>query len=163
MNKPTTFQTISLEKQSRILEKVKKSDEINNITHYGLTIARNLLMDFFRKRVVQTTLKWLCPEKSNIQQSWIIELFILRIQLLKEPSLTIQSAMRKQHCKSFWNRNAGKTFWAVSEVFTLSTYKGMTAKLIAEQLGESQNTVLGWMTKAKKEFIKCYWGEEADA
>ena len=35
---------------TRILEKVKKSDEIENITHYGLTIARNLLMDFFRKR-----------------------------------------------------------------------------------------------------------------
>ena len=35
---------------TRILEKVKKSDEIENITHYGLTVARNLLMDFFRKK-----------------------------------------------------------------------------------------------------------------
>ena len=49
------------------------------------------------------------------------------------------------------------------EVFTLSTYKGLTAKLIAEHLGQSQNTVLTWMTKAKKQFIECYWGKEANA
>ena len=68
---------------------------------------------------------------------------------------TLQNLL-EQEC---WKKLTGR----YQEVFTLSTYKGMTAKLIAEQLGQSQNTVLTWMTRAKKEFIECYWGNEANA
>ena len=157
-------QDIAGEAITRILEKVQRSDEIENITHYGLTIARNLLMDFFRKkgradefeqimtgdvafaatldnktvRTTETATKGGAPDHS-----------------IGNEKTTLQNLL-EQEC---WKMLSGR----YQEVFTLSIYKGMTAKLIAEQLGQGQNTVLTWMTKAKKQFIECYWGKEANA
>jgi len=149
---------------TRILEKVKKNDEIDNITHYGLTIARNLLMDFFRKKGRADEFKNALSGEGN----YIKELdnkTVLRSETASEGSAydhsmgnekTMLQNLLEQEC---WKMLSGP----YQEVFTLSTYKGMTSKLIAEQLGESQNTVLTWMTKAKKQFIECYWGKEVNA
>lgn len=149
---------------TRILEKVKKSDEIENITHYGLTVARNLLMDFFRKKGRADEFKLALSGEGNYATE-LDNRTVGRTETASEGSVsdhsignektTLQNLL-EQEC---WKMLSGR----YQEVFTLSTYKGLTAKLIAEQLGQSQNTVLTWMTKAKKQFIECYWGKEANA
>ena len=149
---------------TRILEKVKKSDEIENITHYGLTVARNLLMDFFRKKGRADEFKLALSGEGNYSTE-LDNRTVGRTETASEGSVsdhsignektTLQNLL-EQEC---WKMLSGR----YQEVFTLSTYKGLTAKLIAEQLGQSQNTVLTWMTKAKKQFIECYWGKEANA
>lgn len=149
---------------TKLLAKVKKSDEIENITHYGLTIARNLLMDFFRKKGRADEFKMAMSGEGNYAKE-LDNKTVGRTETAGKGSVsdhsignektTLQNLL-EQEC---WKKLTGR----YQEVFTLSTYKGMTAKLIAEQLGQSQNTVLTWMTRAKKEFIECYWGNEANA
>ena len=121
-------------------------------------------MDFFRKKGRADDFKMAMSEKVKYSReldnrtshpSDTVAEGAISDHSIGNEKTTLQKLL-EQEC---WKKLSGR----YQEVFTLSTYKGMTAKLIAEQLGESQNTVLTWMTKAKKEFIKCYWGEEANA
>ena len=75
---------------TRILEKVKKSDEIENITHYGLTVAPEPFDGFFRKKGARTSLNWLYLEKAIMQQSWITGLWGEPKRLAKAVSPIIQ-------------------------------------------------------------------------
>lgn len=155
---------ISGEAITRILEKIKKKEKIDNITHYGLIVARNLLMDFFRKKGRADDFKMAMSgkvkyskeldNKTTQPKETAVKGAISDYSIGNEK--TMLQKLLEQEC---WKKLSGR----YQEVFTLSTYKGMTAKLIAEQLGESQNSVLTWMTKAKKEFIQCFWGKEANA
>ena len=149
---------------TRILNLVKKSDKIENITHYGLTISRNLMMDFFRnkgraddyKDTVSGEITYKAtPDNVSVALSKTANKGTSSDHSIDNEKTTLQKLLEEE-C---WKKLSSK----YQEVFALSIYKGMTAKLISKQLGESQNTVLTWMTKAKKEFIKCYWGEEANA
>lgn len=148
---------------TRILRLIKKSEDIENITHYGLTISRNLLMDFFRKKgraeeyrdaVSGEITHKAKPDNLTAGSSTTATKGTISDHSIGNEKTTLQKLLEEECWKKLSSR--------YQEVFTLSIYKGMTAKLIAEQLGESQNTVLTWMTKAKKEFINCYWGQEAN-
>ena len=149
---------------TKLLVKVRQSDEIKNITHYGLVIARNLLMDFFRKKGREDEFKMALSGEASYAKE-LDNKTVGQTETASEGSVSDHSignekttlqTLLEQEC---WRMLSGLH----QEVFTLSTYKNMTAKLIAEHLGQSQNTVLTWMTKAKKQFIECYWGKEANA
>ena len=102
---------------------------------------------FSEKRDARTSSKWLCL-RSQLKR--VGHKTVGQTETASEGSVSDHSiGTKRQLFKPFLNRNVGECSLGHQEVFTLSTYKNMTAKLIRKTLSKS-NTVLTWWPRQKQ-------------
>jgi len=127
------------------LTKIKKEEVIDNLEAWCTTVSRNKTMDFLKKKK-PTKL----PEFDDTESSDKGSKNFNKLEKIFEDKVNHESSYIKVltgQCMKELNDNYRK-------VLTLIAVGDKTRE-IAENLNVPQNTILTWVTKAKKQFSVC--------
>ena len=120
----------------KAVETLNKSDSINDLSAWCVTVLKNKFFDHKRKKIEDQ----LDDEEPQDQK-------LASAQAQEDPF----AGILYQDCIAKLDPNH-------AEVMLMNNMKGLTAKVIAEVMNKPQNTILTWLSKARAQFVDCVEG-----
>lgn len=138
-------QNIAQDTVMAYLKKIEEGDIIQNREAWCTTVAKNRTIDFFRKKKPERISNY---ENSDDEEN----------ESKNYNKLEAMYEDKKNQDKSFYDILDGECMQKLNKNYKTALHRimqGEKTREIAEVLSVPQNTILTWVTKAKKQYSEC--------